>query len=127
MEVKIYNPRNIQLKEGFRQVCIWPAFALKKRSPEDFEKYMLKKYGLVAQFLEIISTGPDRSESGRAVRDTGGREDLFFAVKEETINVKFQDLRTKEGIWWLEDALLPYFQNKKTTIWPVRVYDYQCR
>ena len=63
-----------------------------------------------AKFLEIIFTKPDLDENGQIVEGTGGRSDLFFAVKDEDVP-KFSVSRLAYGISWLEDAI--YYNNNE--------------
>jgi hypothetical protein len=114
--------RNVKLKKGFQQVCIWPATDLGDNTPKDFEKFIKTQFGARAQFLEVIETFPDLN-NGRHVEGTGGRSDLFFAIHSEDIH-KFAIARLQYGISWVEDTLAPC--NYRSPIYPERVFDYKC-
>lgn len=91
-------------------------------TPQDFEKYIEDEFGIRIQFLEIILTNPDLDESGRAVKDSGGRSDIFFAVHKDDVG-KFAVPRLVVGIRWVEDALAPV--NNGRHLYPSRVGDYR--
>jgi len=111
------NKTNIERKENFKQVCVWPGTLVGEGNIENFEKFMLDNFGTRIQYLEEILTLPNKGEEG-----TGGRNDAFFAVHEEDIG-KFSIPRLSYGIRWVEDVLDK--GNYKDKIYPKRVFDYK--
>ena len=112
---------NIKLRENHTQVCIWPGTVLGKEPVKDFEKYFLEEFKVRAQYLEEIKTKPDL-EDGELVIDTGGRNDIFFAVHPDDITNEFAGKRLYMGIRWIEDVLAEV--NYHSPIYPERVFDY---
>jgi hypothetical protein len=111
---------NVKKKEGYNQVCVWPACALKETPPEKFEQDMKEYLGINVQFLEEIETGPDL-DKGSVVPETGGRHDLFFAIHDADVG-KFVLKRFQYDIRWLEDVLASC--NYHSPIYPRRVFEY---
>jgi len=112
---------NIERKENYTQVCIWPATIIGKSNIEEFEDFMLKEFDTRVQYLEEIKTYPDK-EKGKEVEGTGERNDVFFAVHKEDIG-KFSVPRLTVGIRWIEDVLAK--GNYRNQIYPKRVFDYK--
>jgi hypothetical protein len=119
---KDINNENIPLKEGFTQVCVWPDTNLGDGTPDEFEKVMFEHYKTKVQYLEEIKTLPDKLPNGKDDPETGGRNDLFFAVHQEDIS-KFAVRRLMVGIRWIEDVLAKH--NYRQKIYPERVFDYR--
>jgi hypothetical protein len=113
--------KNVSLKEDYKQVCIWPGTTLGDSTTEDFEKHMLKKFGVRTQYLEEIETLPDKLSNGYNNPETGGRIDTFFGVHQEDIS-KFAMPRLMYGIRWIEDVLDK--DNYHQKIYPERVFHY---
>lgn len=111
---------NTKKKNGYNQVCVWPACSLITSTPESFERDMKQYLDIDVQFLEEIETGPDL-ERGLPVPNTGGRHDLFFAIHDNDIS-KFALERFQFDIRWLEDVLAKC--NYHSQIYPKRVFDY---
>lgn len=114
---------NVERKEGFVQVCVWPGVVLNGKTPADFEAFILKELGTRVQYLEEIKTKPDTDEYGVAVPGTGDRNDIFFAVHNDDV-MKFAVPRLAYGIRWLEDAIAKI--NGGNRLYPARVKKY-CR
>ena len=113
--------KNIERKENYSQVCVWPGTLLNENEIPEFEKWILDQFGTRVQFLETIVTKPDK-ENGKAVEGTGGRHDVFFAVHKDDIN-KFAVPRLSVGIRWIEDVLDK--NNYRCKIYPQRVNEYK--
>lgn len=111
---------NVQLKNGFKQVCVWPATLCSPEKVAEFEQFILDEFGTRVQYLEEIRTYPDYKD-GRVVDGTGGRNDLFFAVHTDDVG-KFAVPRLGYGIRWLEDM----FGNGHASLYPGRIVDYMC-
>ena len=111
---------NIQLKPDFKQVCVWPGCILGKSTVVEFEEFFKNDFNTRIQFLEEIKTLPD-TENGRPVPDTGGRNDIFFAIHDEDIS-NFSIPRFQIGVRWIEDVLASC--NYRSRIYPERVFDY---
>jgi len=114
---------NVELKENFHQVCIWPACIVGKEDEEKFKVFMLENFDTRIQYLEEIKTEPDLDSSGTPIKDTGNRNDLFFAVHNDDVG-KFSIPRLQYGIRWLEDVLDS--GNYSQPIYPERVFKYKC-
>lgn len=121
---------NVKLKNGFSQVCIWPACMVvndedANKSEQEkinaFEKFMLDNFKTRVQYLEEIKTSPDLDTQGNIVEGTGGRNDLFFAAHAEDIG-QFAIPRLTMGIRWIEDVLST--GNYKQRIYPNRIFKY---
>lgn len=110
------NSTNVPLKEGFRQVCVWPATSVGNDKVAEFEAYMAQTFnGVRVQYLEEILTNPTPNEVG-----TGGRNDTFFAVHADDVD-KFAVPRLGWGIRWLEDV----YGNGQGYLYPDRVAAYK--
>ncbi len=110
---------NINLNDGFTQVCIWTGTVVGEEV-DDFIKLMKDKFSTRIQYLEEILTAPDY-ENGKPVEDTGGRNDLFFAVHQDDV-MSFATARLQYGIRWIEDAVSK--TNGGNTLYPERVEQY---
>ena len=105
--------------EGYEQVCIWPGCTLGDKTPQEFEEFMKSELGVDVKFLEIVFTNPDLDETGKPVPDTGGRSDLFFALKDADVP-KFAVPRLEYGIRWLEDAI---YYNNNEHLYPKKILE----
>jgi len=114
------NIENIKIEERFSQVCVWPSTIVGKEKIKDFEEFMMKEFKTRVQYLEEIKTFPDKV-NGKSDPETGGRNDVFFAVHDEDVG-KFAIPRLAVGIRWIEDVLSKVNYNQK--IYPKRVFDY---
>lgn len=118
---------NVELKEGFTQVCIWPGCIVvdDNDSNQDninkFEQFMFDNFKARVQYLEEIKTKPDHDKELNIIKDTGGRNDLFFTVHNESIG-HFAVPRLAVGIRWIEDVLAN--GNYRCHIYPDRVFKY---
>ena len=112
---------NVKTKEGFSQVCVWPGTVVGKDAIKEFEKFIKDECDTEIQYLEEIETFPDK-KNGKEVKGTGGRNDVFFAVKAEDIS-KFAVKRLAFGIRWIEDVLSSV--NYHSEIYPERVKEYR--
>jgi len=108
---------NIDKKENYNQVCIWPGTLVGQDKIEEFEKFMADEFGTKVQYLEEIETYPDKDDP-----TTGGRNDLFFAIHNDDVG-KFSIPRLKAGIRWIEDVLSK--TNYRNKIYPKRVFEYK--
>ena len=111
---------NVQLKDNFKQVCVWPGTIVGADNVSDFEQFMLDDLGVRVQYLEEIYTAPDM-DNGRPVENTGGRCDVLFALHNEDV-MKFAIPRLQYGMRWLEDAL----DGQCAELYPQRVAEYKC-
>lgn len=117
---------NKELKEDFKQVCVWPACIVgeTEEKQKEFESFMNEHFNVRVQYLEEIKTKPDINHSnGTPVKGTGGRNDLFFAVHNDDVG-KFAIPRLQVGIRWVEDVLSSCNYNQP--IYPERVFKYKC-
>jgi hypothetical protein len=113
--------KNVERKEGFHQVAVWPGTVLGDTPVEEFVKFFADE-GYRVQYLEEIETAPDM-KNGEEVEGTGGRNDLFFAIHDEDIP-KFAVPRLMMGIRWIEDAMSRVNGYHENPIYPERVADY---
>jgi len=112
------NNQNVERKENYSQVCVWPGTIVGEDKIYDFEKFMIDNFQTRIQYLEEIKTYPDRPGD----QETGGRNDLFFAVHNNDIG-KFSLPRLSVGIRWIEDVLSK--TNYRNEIYPKRVFKYK--
>lgn len=115
---------NVKLQEGFSQVCVWPACVVGQNQTkiDEFVSIMKEKLGVRVQYLEDIKTNPDRNKDGSVIKETGGRNDLFFSIHNEDVG-KFAIPRLQFGIRWIEDVLSPANYDQK--LYPDRVFEYK--
>ena len=111
---------NVTLRNGYKQVCVWPGTVMGDSNPTDFEQFFMEQHGTRVQFLEEIVTEPDY-ENGLPVALTGGRHDVVFAVHDDDI-AKFAIPRLTMGIRWIDDV----YGNGGGDIYPERVQTYCC-
>ena len=114
---------NTELQKEFEQVCVWPGTVVGKEKIEDFERFIEDIFKTRIQYLEEISTFPDTDSTGKVDSETGGRNDVFFAIHNEDVG-KFAVPRLQYGIRWIEDVLAE--GNYTSKIYPTRVFDYCC-
>ena len=107
-----------KLNEGFDLVCVWPATVVGEKSVSAFEYWFKNEFGIEVQYLEEVTTLPDCDKDGNVVEKTGGRNDLFFAIKRENAS-KFASHRLHAGTRWAYDAI---HRDKK--IYPKHVIEY---
>ena len=114
---------NITLKRGFSQVAICTGVLVKNTAKgiKEFEAQFQEHFGVPVQFLETISTAPDLDREGFPVPETGGRTDVFFALKAKDAGGPFAIKRLSMGIRWLEDAIAP---DNGGQLYPQRVRHY---
>ena len=105
----------VELKEGFHQVVVWPGTTVTKGEEADFEKFIKDEFDVEAQYLEQI-------ETKKAPDGTGGRVDLFFAVKGDIS--KFAVKRLQYGMRWLEDVLSEFNYDMSNPLYDKRVFQY---
>ena len=110
----------VTLRNGYKQVCVWPGTVMGDSNPTDFEQFFMEQHGTRVQFLEEIVTEPDY-ENGLPVALTGGRHDVVFAVHDCDI-AKFAIPRLTMGIRWIDDV----YSNGGGDIYPERVQAYCC-
>ena len=116
------NEANVTRKPDYVQVCVWSATVVGANNIEEFEQFFLDEMNTRVQYLEEIETGPDYKD-GRPVPDTGGRNDLFFAVHKDDV-MNFAVPRLAMGIRWIEDCYLNADERGDTDIWPARCHEY---
>ena len=115
--------KNIERRENFSQVCVWPGTIITEQQIQQFEDYF-EKNGFRVQYLESLLTNPDRDENGTAIPETGGRHDAFFAVHNDDI-MSFAIPRLQMGIRWIEDVLDNEAAQTEYSIYPHRVREYR--
>jgi len=114
---------NVEKKEKFTQVCVWPSCIVGEDRIEEFEEFMREKFGIRVQYLEEIKTNPDKDVDGNIIEGTGNRNDLFFAIHDEDVG-KFVIPKLMYGISWIEDTLASC--NNTSHLYPERVKEYEC-
>ena len=108
----------VKLNEGFDLVCVWSGTLIGEKHASDFENWFKNEFDIEVQYLEEVTTLPDRDKDGNVVEKTGGRNDVFFAIKREDAS-KFAIPCFRFGISWAEDAI-PQDEN----IYPKYVKEY---
>lgn len=114
---------NIKTAEPFTQVCVWPGTICGPEQIASFEEFFLTQMNTRIKYLEEVLTLPD-FENGRVVADTGGRNDIFFAVHSEDIP-RFAVPRLTMGIRWIEDVLDNEKHHGNGSIYHERVIAYR--
>ena len=92
------------MEQGFDQLCVWHGTIVGEERIQEFEKYFLDEFGVKVKYLTEIETNPDLDGNGKAVPDTGGRNDLFFYLHDDDV-VSFAIQRLQIGIRWWEDVI----------------------
>ena len=110
---------NTKLNPEFEQVCVWPGTIVGADKIAEFEAYILEELGTRVQYLEEVQTAPDY-RNGFPVEDTGGRNDVLFAVHNADV-MKFAVPRFQYGMRWLEDV----YGNGGGSLYPERIAEYQ--
>lgn len=108
----------VKLNEGFDLVCVWSGTLIGEKHASDFENWFKNEFDIEVQYLEEVTTLPDRDKDGNVVEKTGGRNDVFFAIKREDAS-KFVIPRLHFSIRWVEDAIL-----QDENIYPKYVKEY---
>ena len=108
----------VKLNEGFDLVCVCPATVVGEKCVSEFEDWFKAEFDIEVQYLEEVTTLPDRDKDGNVVEKTGGRNDVFFAIKREDAS-KFAIPRLHFDIRWAEDAI-PQDEN----VYPKYVKEY---
>lgn len=108
----------VKLNEGFDLVCVWSATLIGEKHASEFENWFKNEFDIEVQYLEEVTTLPDRDKDGNVVEKTGGRNDVFFAIKREDAS-KFAIPRLHFSIRWVEDAIL-----QDENIYPKYVKEY---
>ena len=108
----------VKLNEGFDLVCVWSATLIGGKHASEFENWFKNEFDVEVQYLEEVTTLPDRDKYGNVVEKTGGRNDVFFAIKREDAS-KFAIPRLHFSIRWVEDAIL-----QDENIYPKYVKEY---
>ena len=111
---------NIKLKNGFTQVCIMEGAHIGESTKREFESFMEDNFQVRSQFLEQVETLPDLDRRGIPIKDTGGRDDIIFAIHDDDIN-HFITIRLKAGIRWIEDI----YSNGHGHRYPSRLAEYR--
>jgi len=97
----------IQEKRPWSQICIWPGTLIecvgctKEESIKKFEEFFMQEMKAKVKYLEEVKTNPEPDDT---TGETGGRNDVFFAVHEDDIG-KFAVARLMMGIRWIEDVI----------------------
>ena len=83
----------------FSQVCVLCGIVVGKGKEDELVKFFKDEFDIRAKYLEEVVTLPD---PGDECGETGGRNDLFFAVHKDDVD-KFAIPRLQYGIKWFED------------------------
>lgn len=89
--------------EKYTQLCLWPGTVVGEDQIEEFVKSMKENFGVRVKYECEVKTLPDIKD-GKAVPETGDRNDLFFYVHSDDIS-KFAVPRLQYGIRWWEDVI----------------------
>ena len=85
-------------------VCVMPGAVLGIEQVPVFEAFFLESEGVRVRYLEEVVTGPSRNRNGQPIPETGGRNDIIFAVHDDDV-AKFALRRFAHGVRWLDDVL----------------------
>lgn len=100
-------------------VVLWPGTLMGDHTAQEFADFMKADFNVDAQFLEEVTTGPDREPSGLPIPGSGDRIDLLFAINPTTMG-NFPVKRLAFGMRWLDDAL----DQDAYKIYPARLKQY---
>ncbi len=103
---------NVQLLDGFTQVCVWHGTIVGKNNIDEFVKFGKEQFGARFQYLEEVTTYRDST-------GPGGRNDVLFAVHSEDVP-RFSAARLAYGIRWIEDV----YANGQGNVYDSRIADY---
>lgn len=95
---------NIKIEAPFTQVCVWPGTLVGADQVEAFKQFFLEEFKTRVQYLEEIVTLPDNDDKDNVVPESGGRNDVLFAVHSEDVG-HFAVPRFQLSIRWIEDVL----------------------
>jgi hypothetical protein len=109
----------VKRNEKFNQVCVWPGTLVGAEKKDEFEIFMKENFSARVQYLEEFETNPNDDQI-----DTGGRNDVLFAVHEEDIH-SFALARLSAGMRWIEDVLDNADKNDESEIYPSHLKDYR--
>lgn len=87
----------------YHQLCMWPSTICDRDDINEFKQFFKKEFGVRVKYETQVLTLAD-VDNGRAVPDTGGRNDLFFYIHNDDIS-KFAVPRLQVGIRWWEDVI----------------------
>ncbi len=112
------------MSKQFSQVCVWGSTTVGKDKVKEFEDFMKSEYKIRVKYLEEIKTLPDM-KNGKAVKDTGGRNDVFFSIHADDIP-KFAVKRFSMDppVRWIEDVLGNEKSRNDESIYPESVRKY---
>lgn len=105
------------METKFNQLCVWQGVLLDGFTHEEFENFMLERFGVRIKFETEIKTNPDLCADGEPIPLTGGRNDVFFFVHDEDI-LRFAVPRLQAGIRWWEDVVR---YNDNSHLYPLEV------
>ena len=91
------------MENKFTQLCVWPGTIVGQENINEFESFFKDEFNVRVKYYTEIKTLPD-VKNGRAVPDTGGRNDAFFYVHSDDIP-GFAVKRLQMGIRWWEDVV----------------------
>ena len=57
----------VKLNEGFDLVCVWSAILIGEKHASDFENWFKNEFDIEVQYLEEVTTLPDRDKDGNVV------------------------------------------------------------
>jgi hypothetical protein len=115
---------------GHTQVCVWQGTLVGETHAPDFINWMEAEFGITVQYLEEILTMPDFDPEQGIIHGTGGRNDVFFAIKDgDEVKGSFITKRFGYGIRWVEDVLSVTNRGVnaagKPTLYPEHVLEYK--
>lgn len=90
-------------KTKYNQLCVWEGTVVGANKTQELVDCIMKHFGCRVRYECEELTLPD-VDNVKAVKDTGGRNDLFFYIHDDDIG-KFAVKRLAFGIRWWEDVL----------------------
>jgi hypothetical protein len=88
----------------YKTLCVMPGTVLGMEQVPEFEAFFLESEGVRVRYLEEVITGPSIDGDGLPIPETGGRNDVIFAVHDDDVS-KFALRRFAHGVRWLDDVL----------------------
>lgn len=105
-------------------ICVWQGTILKDEDIPEFEAWFSTQFDVeTCTFLESVKTLPDVDEMGNVCPNTGGRQDVIFAVTLPP-NSKFHLQRVMTADIKLLDDMVSEVNNPNGIIYPQYIKDY---
>ena len=93
------------VQNNFTQLCVWQGTVLGEKKKQEFIDWIKEEFDCRATYECEVKTLPSLDENRSPIKDTGGRNDLFFYIHTDDIP-KFAGKRIAYSIRWWEDVVV---------------------